>query len=250
MQLPSAQSLLAAWETGRAVPRQTQRALALLSAAYADLPPHAIAQLSIGARDRLLLLLRRHMFGPQLVSVTACPGCRAELEMDFSVDDLDAACATTEDFEACPQSLSLCQDGYDVAFRLPDSIDMLALPEHASPDQCRMRLLERVMERASHGGQDVAATDLPLAVLEAIDAHMALADPQADIRLDLICAECGNGWQAAFDVVSFLWSEVDAWAIRTLRDVHRLARVHGWSEAEILSLSPWRRQCYLDMLDQ
>jgi len=82
------------------------------------------------------------------------------------------------------------------------------------------------------------------------EARLSLADPHADIRLDLDCSACQARWQAPFDIVPFLWSAVDAWALRLLRDVHRLARAYGWREADILALSPPRRRCYLELLDE
>jgi hypothetical protein len=33
-----------------------------------------------------------------------------------------------------------------------------------------------------------------------------------------------------------------------MREVHRLARVYGWREADILSMSASRRQFYLEMV--
>jgi hypothetical protein len=33
-----------------------------------------------------------------------------------------------------------------------------------------------------------------------------------------------------------------------LRDVHALATAYGWREADIVAMSPWRRQVYLDMV--
>jgi predicted DNA-binding transcriptional regulator AlpA len=77
---------------------------------------------------------------------------------------------------------------------------------------------------------------------------MAAADPLADIRLGLICPACGHAWQVLFDIVTFFWSEIDAWARRTLREVHALARAYGWREAEILALTARRRQHYLEIL--
>jgi hypothetical protein len=79
---------------------------------------------------------------------------------------------------------------------------------------------------------------------------MQSSDPQADLRFTLHCQVCSHEWEAGFDIAQFLWTEVDAWASRTLFDVHCLARAYGWREADILSLSPWRRQCYLEMLTQ
>ena len=51
-----------------------------------------------------------------------------------------------------------------------------------------------------------------------------------------------------FDVVSFLWAELEAWAVRTLQEVHTIAGFYGWSEEAILNLSSVRRQAYLRML--
>ena len=78
--------------------------------------------------------------------------------------------------------------------------------------------------------------------------QMALADPQADVQLNLSCPACNHHWQSVFDIVSFFWSEIHAWAQRTLREIHALASAYGWREADILALSPRRRQLYLEMI--
>jgi hypothetical protein len=249
MQVPSTQDLLAAWEHGRVAPRPTGRALALLSAACVDMRPEQIARLTIGARDRLLLTLRRKMFGSRLAAVTLCPACHANLEMEFDADDISAAPpAATESHERA-EALSLHHDGYDIAFRLPNSLDLLALPGSGSVDESKRHLIERVLQRALHGDREISAAELPQALIDVLDQQMSRADPQGEVQLNLNCAECEASWQAPFDIVSYLWGEVDAWAIGVLRDVHRLARAYGWPEGDILALSPMRRQCYLDMLD-
>jgi hypothetical protein len=249
MQVPSTQELLAAWEHGRAVPRQTGRALALLSAACADMPPDEIARLTIGARDRLLLTLRRKMFGSRLAAVTHCPVCHASLEFEFDANDISAALEETELPESAGR-LSLSRDGYEISFRLPNSLDLLALPGNGSIEESRRRLVARMLERALHGDQEISAAELPDALIDALDQQMSLADPQGEVRLILRCAECEADWRAPFDIVSYLWSEIDAWAIRLLRNVHRLAWAYGWPETDILALSPMRRQCYLEILDE
>jgi hypothetical protein len=48
--------------------------------------------------------------------------------------------------------------------------------------------------------------------------------------------------------MSFFWNEIEAWACRVLHDVHTLAGAYGWSEREVLRLSPTRRQMYLEMV--
>jgi hypothetical protein len=86
---------------------------------------------------------------------------------------------------------------------------------------------------------------LPDTLLETITAHMAELDPQADTRLSLSCPGCHHCWQALFDIVSYFWNEIQAWAARIFTEIHLLASAYGWSEADILSLSPLRRQMYL-----
>jgi hypothetical protein len=76
---------------------------------------------------------------------------------------------------------------------------------------------------------------------------MSDADPQADVELALACPSCGHQWPAAFDIASFLWKELHAWALRTLREVHTLARSYGWREDDVLALSGTRRQLYLEL---
>jgi hypothetical protein len=68
------------------------------------------------------------------------------------------------------------------------------------------------------------------------------------VQLSLTCPDCDARWDAPLDIASFLWSEVQAWALRTLADVHTLARAYGWAEADILALSPPRRQAYLELI--
>ncbi len=51
-----------------------------------------------------------------------------------------------------------------------------------------------------------------------------------------------------FDILSYLWTEIEDWAQRLLVDVHTLAVSYGWSERDILALSPRRRRMYLELL--
>jgi hypothetical protein len=96
-------------------------------------------------------------------------------------------------------------------------------------------------------GGTVAVTELPEAFSRAVGERMAELDPMAAAELRLDCSECGCVWQAPIDLARFVLSEVDAWARRTLHEVHQLARSYGWSEGQIVELSPRRRQYYLEL---
>jgi hypothetical protein len=67
--------------------------------------------------------------------------------------------------------------------------------------------------------------------------------------LELSCETCGGGFEQVFDIASFLWREIEAWSARTVTDVHTIARDYGWSESDILAMSPARRQAYIDLIE-
>ena len=94
-------------------------------------------------------------------------------------------------------------------------------------------------------GQPVPASTLPTGVVEAVEARMSKLDPQGETILELRCAACGHQWRAALDIGRFFWQELAAEARRLLREVHLLASAYGWGEAEILALTPARRDAYL-----
>jgi hypothetical protein len=50
------------------------------------------------------------------------------------------------------------------------------------------------------------------------------------------------------DIARYLWDELDDWAQDLLAEVDVLARHYAWSERDILSLTPIRRQFYLDLV--
>lgn len=236
----SADQMLAAWERGRAEPHPAAAALALLAAAHPESAPTVLAGLSIGERDRLLLDIREHLFGSRLAGLAPCAVCGETLEAEFDLPRVEAH-PTAPDGR-----IELRASDFEVTFRLPDSRDLLAIA--ANPT--REVLLERLVLSATRSGVPAAFSDLPGSLLDQIEDAMEAADPQADVLLNLTCQSCGNRWQVPFDIVSFLRGELEAWAIRLLREVHILACSYGWSETEILNMSPWRRHCYMEMLGE
>jgi len=245
MRALSSAELLNVWERGLAA-SPTQRALTLLASACPDTPPDTLAELSIGQRDARLLTLREWTFGPQFVSTTVCPGCDERLELAFNVQDLRIADSTGE--LADPLSLSV-QD-YEVRCRLPDSTDLAAIAHQPDVAAARQALLQRCVLSARRRQEEVVADQLPDEVVQALVEKMAEADPLANIVLAMSCPACQQRWQAVLDIVAYFWSELNAWALRLLREVHTLAAAYGWAEAEIVAMGPARRRIYLDMVSQ
>jgi len=234
--------LLEVWERGLAQP-PVQRGLALLALAHPETPRENLARFTIGQRNASLLKLREQIFGAQLVSLAKCGRCSEQLELTFAVAEILTA-GEAESAEA----LAVERGDYTVRFRLPNSEDLMlaAQPNHIAAAQ--QRLFERCVLQAQHHEATIAVSALPIEVRQEVAERMAQADPQADVQLALTCARCGQQTQVRFDVVSFLWNEINAWACRLLQQVHILASAYGWREAEILAMHPWRRQLYLEMI--
>ena len=235
----SSPELLDAWERGLNEP-PARRSLAVLAAASVEESIDAVAAMSVGERDRRLLALRERVFGPQLLSVSSCPECRERLEWSVDVATLRGGTGSEP-----PGDLSLDSAGYSVHFRLPNTLDLAAAADAADVVTARRVLLERCLLDASHEGQPIAGADVPVGVGEAIAAHMADSDHGADTDVELTCPACRHQWAVLFDIESFFWSELSAWAQRVLKDVHTLARAYGWREADILQMGQWRRQFYV-----
>jgi hypothetical protein len=238
----SSSELLGVWECERGA-GQVERSLSLLEAASPGLARDALAELPVGRRDARLLRLRELTFGPQLVSHAACPACSESLELNFSVDDIKAIAEAQ-----VPETFTARLRDYEVHFRLPNSLDLLAVAHCAELDRARQLLFKRCITFVQHGDEEIGPDDLPAEVSDHVVEQMSQADPQADVGLALRCPACQHEWQALFDIVSFFWSEIDAWARRLLQEVHIIAMAYGWREADTLALSTQRRRLYLEMI--
>lgn len=242
MAAPSAHDLLFAWEAALGAPPH-ERPVRLLAPLLADLPGWQ-ETLSLGDRDRLLLELRERAFGSLIEGRTPCPACGEDLELDFDLDDIRVPRPAR-----APRASRVEHDGYQVRFRPLLHRDLAAIAaETDGAAGGRGALLRRCVLEASRAGHPVDADELPDAVEAAVVAALREADPQSDIHLDLDCPACGTRWAAPFDIGAFLWVELDAWSRRMLETVHRLARAYGWTETEILALSPARRRHYLGLV--
>ncbi|MER8157839.1 hypothetical protein [Streptomyces sp. NPDC094472] len=118
--------------------------------------------------------------------------------------------------------------------------------------RARRALLARCLVSVHRAGLPVPADRLPVAELpEPVQRKLAeaaeRADPAADVTLNVACPECGETTRAELDIASYLWAELDHWARDLLLDVHLLATAYGWSEPQILALSPLRRRYYLEL---
>lgn len=225
--------LLDAWDRCAGLPLSKRGVL--LAAHAAGETYENVETLSLGTRDRFLMSVRERLFGTAVTARVDCPRCGEGVQSTFSssdvVDSGQGRGVVEYEIEAA---------GCVVKFRLPNSADLAVVDGLRDSSAVREILLRRCIVSAP--------ADAGAEVFDAVVKAMGEAEPEADIELALECPGCGHHWFAAFDILAFFWSELTAWARRVLREVHVLASAYGWSEGEVLSLSPLRRQMYMEMV--
>ena len=238
--------LLSAWEKGLNQP-SLQRSLILLTAALPGINPETLVKLSLGQRDQYLLQLRESLFGQRLLSTAVCPECDERLEWENRVENF---LLQSEESTVSAREFELNKGEYSLLFRLPDSLDIEAVNNCENADKAQQQLLSCCLLEARRSGVACDISQLPDSVIQKLQNRIEALDPYADIHIKLNCPVCSHSWVMLFDIASFLWKEVNAWAEQMLQIVYRLAAAYGWSEREILGISPVRRQLYLGMLGQ
>ncbi|MBN9385067.1 MAG: hypothetical protein J0H74_30205 [Chitinophagaceae bacterium] len=237
MRAPGAAEMLDLWDRSSGK-TPIEKSMELLSLASPEGDP---AGLSIGRRDACLFRLRERFFGPLFSNIADCPSCGERVEWSGNIRDL------LVDGEEKEGVFTLYAASYVILFRLPNSYDLMNAAAYR--DHSEWLLRDCILEaRKQDAYCDVA--DLPEDVFDLLDRRMAEEDPQADISMLLSCAKCAHQWEMPFDIGSYLWMEIDSWAKRVLREVAMLAAAFGWSESDILQMSPRRRRLYLEMIKQ
>lgn len=236
----SANDIVQIWEWGQDK-HPVDRALALLGRAAPEAASEQLQRLTIGQRNSRLLSLREQLLGPVLKALATCEACGEALEFSIDVEAIRQP-------EPDVQAFDLQTDGLHLRIRSLNSLDLASIVGLTSISEARLRLIECCLIEATSDGQTISASALPESTLAALVDVMTGQDPQAETRFKLTCAACGHRWSALFDIVSFLWSELDAHAERLLYEVHSLARAYGWREADILAMSDMRRHTYLEMI--
>jgi hypothetical protein len=239
MQSLSAADILGLWEQGAGL-HTIDQALLVLSFAFPEHDYEYLATLALGCRDLLLLEVHRRIFGDRLEAYTECPECQEPLEFSLSCALLSGDLIPGE---ALTKNVTI--HGSDFILRSPNSRDAAAAAASENLDSARKVLLDLCAVPAADTAQIIDA--LPEPTRAAIAGELAAMDPRAETLLDLACPACAHAWQGVFEIMTFLWTKIRARARRLLQEVDVLARVYGWSEADILAMSETRRGWYVQM---
>jgi hypothetical protein len=234
MRALSSSALLNLWERGSGL-HSLDRGLLALHTVFPDVPPANLADWTLGRRNHALLEVHCSLFGAILQGWTSCTHCGEQME--FEINALELARENLS-AELGRQTVFVNHQ----QFRLPTTRDLAAIAQASNPATAATELLDSCLmnEEAapSWSGEDV----------EKIGEKLAGADPLAEIQIALCCPACANEYTDSIEVVSFLWAEIEACAKRLLWEVHALATSYGWTEPDVLALSPARRSLYLEMV--
>ncbi|MCT0198350.1 hypothetical protein KQ313_01430 [Synechococcus sp. CS-1325] len=236
MRAPSETELLALWESGQ-VRHPIDRMLLLCAWARPQRQLGPLADLPLGSINIELLRLRAACFGPRIDAYTDCQACGERLTLLLDVDQLLAGVGKGDG-----------QDWTEIGglrFRAPTSRDLAAVVDEPDPQAAALRLLESCLIEAE---QAPAVADLTPERIGAIEAGLEALDPAADFGLALTCDACAHSWVASLDIGALLWEEISDRVHAVLLEIHELAHAYGWSEPEILALSPKRRAVYLGLV--
>jgi len=221
--------LIDAWDTGLAQ-HPIDRALTL-AGCYTGLERPRLAAMSIGARDALLLQIRRMVSGDRLSGLCACEACGERNEFDLDAAALPAPSAPPDGVVA------VALGERTVRARLPNSYDLAAVAGVSDEAEAARAIVRRcVLDDAAIDDDAVAALDRAMEEAEGIAA------------LDIVfsCSACGTANRAPLDIGGFLWIELSERVERVIADVETLAACYGWREADILAMSDVRRTLYAE----
>jgi len=214
------------------------RALVLLRLAdpqAREAPEH----LPLALRDRRLLAHRRATFGDRMDCLADCPACGSTLEFALSASALlreEAAAGPAEEvFEA---------EGWRIRLRALTSADLAAAARQGTVERAIATMTAQVIVDVTGPGE----AELPARLWPLLEEHVAGREALGETVLDLACPDCGAGWTAGFDIGAHFWAEVQADARRLLAEIAALAERFGWSEADLLAMSPARRRAYLELV--
>jgi hypothetical protein len=226
-----AETIVQIWERGRRE-HPIDRALTILRA-LSGRPRDELATMSVERRDGQLLAWRNRLFGRELPGYASCPvcGCAVDVALTIGADDE-------------PEEHFIVEaGGQNVAARLPTSLDLVAVAGYDSVEQASRALIARCIE----DGPDSDPTSIDGEIAAAFQSELDRRAGLSAGAVTLVCPDCDHRWELELDIAEFIWREIEILAIQLLRGVDLLARRYGWSEREILALSPTRRNFYAEL---
>lgn len=135
-----------------------------------------------------------------------------------------------------------------LSFRLPRGRDQLAWLQQSFADEmvAARAMLETlaISENASELKESLRDDEV-----RGIGKALADSDPLVDFKLHATCPECQEDGIHRLDLGVLAFEHLSQSQTRLLNVVHMLASRYHWTETQILTVPPWRRNHYLSLLE-
>ena len=212
------------------------------------------ARLSVVDRDFLILQLRMLTFGRDIWGITHCPHAACGAKLDFSFDLSSIKLPSNPVQNRITTWVGYGDHRIEFSYRQPNGLDQEAIAVLVFSDPYRAWL--RLLARCIVGWESTPAVtaefldDLPRELLGDVDQTMAANTGTLDRDIEFTCAECQRGFVNTLDIQSYFWQELQYTSGNLWEEVHHLASFYHWSEADILSLTRWKRKLYLEFINR
>jgi hypothetical protein len=219
--------LLAAWEAGSRAPPVARAAVLVRQAELVE-DLDAALDLPIGHGAALAARIHAETFGAAIDGILRCEGCDEELDVVVPLAELagNASAATAE--------------AAGLVVRAPTTRDLV---EAGAADDAPRTLMTRCVRDPD--GEAVEPDALDAEQLAEVDAAAEELAGAAGLVLRGPCPACGEDATVPLDVGALLWEQVVRSARGLLAEVAELGASFGWSEEDVLALTPPRRRAYL-----
>ena len=195
-----------------------------------------VRALGLAQRDWLLIELRSRSLGPRIKGEVLCPHCGSAGEVEFATSDLP---------------IQPPADDQPLVIHLPSGkvarLRRLAAGDHeqfaATPGLDGAAQMALALNRAIVSLQG-EPDSLENEDRKALEQALASSVPE-ELKIDVDCHSCGQQLAARFGACAFFLAELREHSKTLIDDVHTLARIYHWSEADVLRLPLRRRLAYL-----
>jgi hypothetical protein len=208
--------------------------------------PAAVADLSVGDRQFLMGRLAVGLGLGESWLTARCGRCGERF--DFSVNHSDLPVKEAGEgypFATVETSLGLCR------FRVPTGADQEILAGLDDKEAFRC-LVDRCLvalpghEENGHSNRNAVRAFAPGDVAR-IEAALEAVSPEVAVSVQAACPACSAPHGIDVDPYRVLFHQIED---GLLHEIHILASIYHWSEAEILAIPLDRRRHYLDLIDR
>ena len=205
--------------------------LTILRTAFPELSPERMLEWTIGEKTRALLITRANTFGHEIDGQFSCTQCHEQLSVSMNISALLSVAQPKE------QRFDLLIEDESIPCRLPTVKHLI----HSIKSDDMMEIAKLCVAQSD-------SAQLDKSILPALIHEFETRDPLIKTSIKSDCLGCQHTDRYQFSIGHYFLQEMMIFSQRITMDVHTLARFYGWSESEILNMSQYRRNTYIEMI--